>query len=100
MWAPYLFIEVENAADRSGDHLLFVRAEDANPHPADDQGKHNREHHEARRIQLDTEEVESLAYARTNGRRVFADAAGEDQRIDPAQRRGMGADLFLRLIAD
>src|SRR4051794_37924530 len=38
----------------------------------------------ARRVELHAEETESLGHVGANGRRVFADTSGEDERVEAA----------------
>src|SRR3954469_2405605 len=38
----------------------------------------------ARRVELHAEETQSLGHAGANGRRVLADAGGEDERVEAA----------------
>ena len=49
--------------------------------------------------EFDAEKAESVADPLPDERRVFADAGGEDERVQSAQRRGEGADPFFRLVA-
>ena len=50
-------------------------------------------------VEFDAEKAESVADPLADERRVFADAAGEHQRVQSAQRRREGADPFLGLVA-
>ena len=50
-------------------------------------------------FELDAEKAESVADPLADERRVFADAAGEDERVQSTERSGEGADPFLGLIA-
>ena len=55
----------------------------------------------SRRDQLDAQEAESLADARPNRARcVLTDAAGEDERVESAERGGKGADPLSCLVAE
>ena len=40
----------------------------------------------ARGVELDAQEGEALGGQRPDGRRMLADAAGEDERVEPAER--------------
>lgn len=51
-------------------------------------------------IQFDTEKAESITDPPADEWRVFADAGREHQRIQAAQRSGIGANPFLDLVAE
>ena len=51
-------------------------------------------------IQADAEKFEARADPLTDRRRVLADAAGKDQRVQPAERRDERAEKLVRLIAE
>src|SRR3954469_6625524 len=48
----------------------------------------------SRGIDVDAEEPEMLADPRAHDVRMFADTAGEDEHIESAERRCVGADLL------
>ncbi len=47
---------------------------------------------------FDTEKIESFTNAGADKRRIFADAAGEDERVQSTERGGVRADPLFRLI--
>jgi hypothetical protein len=55
--------------------------------------------HIALPVEFDAQKTESVADPLPHGRRVLADAAGEHQGVQSAQRRGESADPFLGLVA-
>ena len=54
----------------------------------------------ALRVNLHAQKAETRADSFANGRGVLADAARKDQCIDPAECSDVGADQFLRLVAE
>ncbi len=52
------------------------------------------------RVEFDAEPSQSVADARANLRRVFADAAGEDDSVRAVQRGQIRADVFSRAVAE
>ena len=90
----------EYAAHRARDHQFFIRVNDANRDPAG--GLEITPSLAALRASsssMPRKPSPSQIRARTGGR-VFADASGEDQRVQSAQRRGERADPFFDLIAE
>ena len=90
--------EIENADSGPRDHQFLVGANDA------DDAAGVREISGAffgiaLLVQFDAEETQTFADALPDRRRVLADAAREDQRVQSAQRRRKGADPFLGLVA-
>ena len=86
-------------ADGPRDHELLVGADD--PH-LDATGVRRNQRcilRIALLVQFDAEKAESVADPLPDERRVFADASGEDERVQSAERGGEGADPFLRLVA-
>ena len=80
------------------DVQLLVGADHARRNLAAVGANHLRVYLIARRVKFQPDAVEAVANARPERNGVFADAAREDERIEPAQRRGERADPFSGLI--
>src|SRR5665213_3815377 len=90
---------LENAAHRARNHEIFVRSNHANRGPAGIRGNHARRFGIARLAQFHAKEAQSLADARADAWRIFANTSSEDERVHAAQRSRESADPFFRLIA-
>src|SRR5579872_1436110 len=93
-------IGFENAAHRARNHQILVRSNDANPDPAGIRGNHPRSLCIARLAQFDAEESQSLADARADSWRIFADTSREHERIQSTERGREGANPLFRLITE
>src|SRR5205823_7141585 len=91
---------IENALRVARDHALFVRGDHAH-----DAGTCVDADDVARgvvrgAIDAHAEVLEAGADSFAHGRRVLADAAGEDERVEPAESRGESADRLARLVRE
>ena len=77
--------KAEKAANRLGDHLFFVRANDADGGPAGRRGNHALIPRVLLFFEFDSKKSQSIANARSNNRAVFADTTGKNQRIQSAK---------------
>jgi hypothetical protein len=90
----------ENTGNRSRNHQIFVRWNDANRGPAGVGRNHSRSFGIARLAQGDAEEAQSLTNARADEGRIFADTSSEHKRIQASEGSGEGANPLLSLITE
>jgi hypothetical protein len=83
-----------------GDHQIFVCRHDANRHRGAVAGDDPRVRHVAIGIEPDAEKLEALADALPDGCRVLADAARENEGVEPAKSSGQSPQKLLRLVTE
>src|SRR5215218_10930844 len=83
-----------------GDHQIFVCRHDANRHRGAVAGDDPRVRRVAIEIEPDAEELEALADALPDGCRVLADAARENEGVEPAKSSGQSPQKLLRLVTE
>ena len=87
-WSEFLSsVKAENAANRLGDHLFFVRANDADCIPAGRRRNHALIRRVSIILELDSKESQTIANPGADYGRVLSDAAGEHQRVQSIQSR-------------
>src|ERR1035437_3845431 len=94
-WEPF---ELEHAADRARDHPFLVRANDAHGDPAGIRGNQALVRRVALFFEFDPKKPQPAADSGADYRYVLADAAGEHQCVQSAERCGERADPFLDLV--
>src|SRR5215475_5843999 len=78
----------------ASDHQLLVGGNHPNRHAASATGDAGPVGRVGVLVELDTEPGRRLAYPSPDDRRALADAGGEDDRVEAAERRGQRAKLF------
>src|SRR5204863_3063640 len=86
-WSSWALLLAENAADMFRDDHFFVGPDDADRRRRAGRRDDVRARGVALRVDPDAEEVQPLADFRPDLRRVLPDAAGEDERVEPAEHR-------------
>src|SRR5215211_5864461 len=81
-----------------GDHQIFVGRHDEDGHRGGVAGDDGRVRRVAIGVEPDAEELEALADALPDGRGVLADAARENESVEPAKSSGQSPQKLLRLV--
>src|SRR5574340_259555 len=85
LWRSTARVQLQQAANRSCNLTLFIRADDANRHPALGTGNDLVAGLVASLIQPDAEKLQALAHTGSNRGSLFADAAAEHELIQSTQ---------------
>src|SRR5918993_4070863 len=93
-----LMFPLDEPSRMLGDHQVFVGRHDADSHRGIVAGDDRRVRRVALGVDPDAEELEALADALSHWRGVLADAAREDEGVEPAESSSHSPQELLRLV--